>query len=232
MAAAPAAKSLRNIALFGSLDGHSREALERRCHWREIAAHEQIIGQGDTSRDVYFLVAGKVRVVLYATSGKSVALGDFDAGEMFGEYSAIDRAQRSATVEAVIPSLVAVMSPSVFEELVATHPPVALALVRQLVAEIRALTSRVFEFSTLAVANRIHAELLRLALPVLGHQSAVIEPAPKHVDIANRISTHREAVTRELNRLVKIGVLKRHRKALHVTDLKRLARMVAEARGD
>ena len=73
----------------------------------------------------------------------------------------------------------------------------------QLVTKIRALTTRVYEFSTLAVSNRIQAELLRLAsLGTKEGKGARIAPAPTHTEIAARVSTHREAVTRELTQPV------------------------------
>ena len=98
---------------------------------------------------------------------------------------------------------------------------------------IRALTSRVYEFSTLAVNNRIQAELLRLAnLAPQGGNAARIAPAPTHVEIASRVSTHREAVTRELNRLSRMGLIERRDGTLLVKDLDRLAKMVHEASGE
>jgi hypothetical protein len=102
------------------------------------------------------------------------------------------------------------MSAAAFRELLHSEPRVALALLPQLVMKIRALTTRVYEFSTLAVSNRIQAELLRLAslVPRAGKR-ARIDPAPTHTDIASRISTHREAVTRELNRLSRSGLIER-----------------------
>jgi CRP-like cAMP-binding protein len=110
---------------------------------------------------------------------------------------------------------------------------VAQALLPQLVTKIRALTNRVYEFSTLAVNNRIQAELLRLAsLGTRQGKAAQIVPAPTHVEIASRVSTHREAVTRELNRLARIGIIERKRGALLVKDVDRLAEMVHEATGE
>jgi predicted transcriptional regulator len=91
----------------------------------------------------------------------------------------------------------------------------------------------VYEFSTLAVNNRIQAELLRLAS--LGQRegnSARLEPAPTHSEIASRISTHREAVSRELNRLSRIGIIERQHGALIVRDLGRLAAMLHEMTGE
>ena len=63
-------------------------------------------------------------------------------------------------------------------------------------------------------------------------KSARIVPAPTHVEIASRISSHREAVTRELNRLSRIGLTERQGSALIVKDVDRLAEMVHEATGE
>ena len=114
-------------------------------------------------------------------------LRDLCAGELFGEYPAIDGGPRSASVEARTRCTVASMPAAAFQELLATEPKVAQALLPQLVTKIRALTTRVYEFSTLAVKNRIQAELLRLAnLTPREGKSARIVPAPTHVEIASR----------------------------------------------
>ena len=98
-------------------------------------------------------------------------------------------------------------------------------------AEVRRLSERVLEFSTLVVQNRIHAELLRLAADA-GHENgqALLSPAPSLSDIANRISTHREAVSRELSRLASIGLLRREGGDLRVPDLARLEKLVRDAK--
>ena len=125
------------------------------------------------------------------------------------------------------------MPGSSFRELLQSEPGLAQALLPRLVKTIRALTTRVYEFSTLAVNNRIQAELLRLASfgPREG-KSARIVPAPTHVEIASRVSTHREAVTRELNRLSRIGIIERRGGTLLVKDVDRLAEMVHDATGE
>jgi CRP/FNR family transcriptional regulator, cyclic AMP receptor protein len=52
---------------------------------------------------------------------------------------------------------------------------------------------------------------------------------PPHAEIASRISTHREAVTRELSRLEDLGLIAREGRKLRVTDLARLTAMVEDA---
>jgi hypothetical protein len=76
-------------------------------------------------------------------------------------------------------------------------------------------------------------EVLRLAtLAGRVGNGARIVPAPTHVEIANRVSTHREAVTRELTRLTRIGIVKRSGDALLVSDVERLTQMVQDATGE
>jgi CRP-like cAMP-binding protein len=125
------------------------------------------------------------------------------------------------------------MPGSTFRELLHSEPGLAQGLLPRLTRTIRALTTRVYEFSTLAVNNRIQAELLRLAsLGPKDGKGARIVPAPTHVEIASRVSTHREAVTRELTHLAKIGIIERRKAALIVKDVDRLAEMVRDATGE
>jgi CRP-like cAMP-binding protein len=152
---------------------------------------------------------------------------------MFGEIAAIDRKSRSASIEALEACTIASLTSSQFEALLLREPAVAMATLRQFAADVRRLSERVFEFSTLAVQNRIHAELLRLACessPSGGE--AVLSPAPSLSDISSRISTHREAVSRELSRLSATGLLRREGGNLRITDLARLTELVHEAKGE
>ena len=109
MPAGTSSKTLRGIALFDGLEAAERTLIEQRCVWREVAPDEQVIRQGETSSDIFFVIAGNFRVVLYSANGKAVALGEIGPGEMFGEYSAIDHAPRSATIEASQPGVLAVV---------------------------------------------------------------------------------------------------------------------------
>jgi CRP/FNR family transcriptional regulator, cyclic AMP receptor protein len=233
---APAAQSrnsLKAIAILARLPPDSVERIERRCAWKHYAPGEPIVEYLDKSDGVFFIALGEVRVTIYSTVGKAVSFREIGTGEIFGEFPAIDGGPRSASVEARTNCLIASMPASTFRELLETEPGLANALLPRLTKTIRALTTRVYEFSTLAVNNRIHAELLRLAsLGSKDGKAARIVPAPTHVEIASRVSTHREAVTRELNRLSRIGIIERRGGTLLVTDVDRLAEMVHDATGE
>jgi CRP-like cAMP-binding protein len=100
------------------------------------------------------------------------------------------------------------------------HPPVAAACLSRLASLVRALSDRVVEYSLLPVPSRIKLELLRLAhRHMRGPNRAEIDPAPTHAEIAARVATHREAVTRELRRLAGSGILLRRGRKLVVANV-------------
>lgn len=225
--------TLAGIRLLEALPPEELNQLAERCAWRSYAAHQQIVSHNDDSRDVYFLVSGTARAIIYSVTGKPVIFRDFQAGEVFGEYSAMDGEPRSATVEALSACQVARMAPGDFWDVITTRGPVNEAMLRTMVHQIRGLTERVLEFSTLAVKNRLHAELLRIAeIGDLDDSTAIIASMPTHAELAGRISTHREAVTRELNRLNTIGLIKKEGHKTVITDIEKLESMVEEVLGE
>lgn len=219
---------LKQSGFFAGLGTEDLAALAARCRWRTTGSGELIIAHRDQSRDVLFLLSGLVRVNIYSLSGRQVTFRDIRPGDVFGELSAIDGKPRSASVESLVPSNLMVMPQTVFLDMLQTHPPVMIETLCRLTAIIRSLTDRIVEISTLAVRNRVQAELVRLARDH-GGPDAVVSPAPTHAEIASRISTHREAVTRELSRLESLGLIAREGRKLRVTNLPRLIEMVEDA---
>ena len=229
----PTAETLRGVEIFADLSAEARRTLAAQCQARYWEPDEQIVSHQDCSTDVYFIVNGRVRVTIFSRSGKEVSFRDLGSGQLFGDLSAIDGSPRSASVVALSEALILSMPADAFWEALRNHPEMSAVMLKELARLVRRLSERVVEFSTLGVKNRIHAELLRLAREHMqDNGTAEITPAPTHGEIASRVSTHREAVTRELNHLAQIGLVKRRRGALAVLDVQRLARLVEDVRGD
>ena len=84
----------------------------------------------------------------------------------------------------------------------------------------RTLDNRVLEYSTLGVRQRVYCELLRLARTDPDNvRRGVISPRPTHTEIAARVSTHREAVAREMKALEREKYLQRQRGAFVLMDI-------------
>lgn len=192
-----------------------------------------IMGYGDRTSDLYLILEGHVRAELHSPNGREVILGDLGPGELLGEFAALDDQPRSATVEVTTPCVLAAFPAAEFRAAVFAQPETADWLARQLVEHIRLVTEKLFELNALAVRNRLHCELLRLSLAAgIADNQATIAPAPTHVQLAGRIGTHREAVTRELQYLQREGILAQQGRELKVHDVARLAEIVRQAAGD
>jgi CRP-like cAMP-binding protein len=223
---------LQQIALLQGLPAERLDRLAQCCQWRSLPAGTPVLLRSERKTDVHFLVSGALRVTSYAANGRQVTFRDPQEGEHFGDISAIDGQPRSADVVTLKPSVVASLDREDFLALLRDEAVVAERVMRGLAALVRQLSDRVIDLSTLGVQNRVHAELLRLArLAGVVDNRSRLEPVPTHAELANRIGTNREQVTRELNALRRDGLLAKEGKALLVPDVARLAALVAEVRG-
>jgi CRP/FNR family cyclic AMP-dependent transcriptional regulator len=218
--------SLRVIALFDELGDVDLARISERCTMFTYRRHAQILGEHEQTNDVFFILAGSVRINSISPKGREVIYSESHAGNIFGEFSAIDGLPRSATVFALTDCTLARMPAKAFFELLHSNAPVATKLVELLVAKIRKTSQQVFEVAALSLRERLRRELLRLADggERVG-QSVVIKPAPTHQEIASHVGSHREAVTREFNRFEAEGLLEVHRRHICILDLNRLERM-------
>lgn len=223
-------EGLRNSLLLETLDDAQIEEIAQSCQWMSYRGNHLIISQSDPSTDVFFVIEGTVRAKSFSQSGKEVSFKDISAGDLFGEFSAIDGLVRSTSIFSVTPCTLAILSAEDFRGILGTIPGIALRLLDMLVEKTRSLNDRVFEFSTLPVKDRVNIALLRLSEDVENDgKTAIIQHAPTHQELAARISTHREAVTRELNLLAAKNLIKLSRGRIEIMNLPQLEILVENA---
>jgi len=228
---ASALLGLQKVDVFKGLDPPTLRAIADQCKWTRCKRNQYVIRRDGTDRDVYFVIAGMVRVTAEAARGRRIILRDVPAGELFGEHSAIDGRARFADVVAVHESLLASMPPEAFRALLANHASVRERVLRRLSGSVRELADRVLDLGAQRVPWRIWAELLRLAR-LAGVQANVarIERPPTHHEIASHVGTSREQVTREFSRLDREGLLTREGRTLVLRDVAALERLIADSR--
>ncbi|APF37222.1 Crp/Fnr family transcriptional regulator [Chelatococcus daeguensis] len=221
--------SLARVAFFKDID-IDLGPFETRCNWRRFDEDEVLVDFEDASTDVYFLVAGDVRILVRTQSGKEVILGEMRGGQYFGELAAIDGVKRSANVTALTRGEVCIMPAAVFREIVFASKVVCDKVLRLLAGRVRELNARLMEHSVLDLRHRLYSELLRLSQPRAGHPGErVVTPPPYHHVLAARIGCRREQVTREFTALSSEDLVERTRGALVLKKPEVLEARVAEA---
>ncbi len=218
-------RTLAKFPLFSGLAGEHIRALDARCLWRRVGGGEWVLDYRGDGGDVYFVFSGLARVVI-VSAGREMILRDIREGEYFGHYSAIDGKPRSAAIVAVTDCVVARMSGSTLWEAINTHISVRENILRDLVADIRTANQRAHEQANFDVRKRLCAELIRLSR-VTGDGRVVVSPPPTHAELAARISTHREAITKALSALEREGMITRSPSSIVIVDIDRLRRTLA-----
>ena len=224
--------SLIGIDFFASLAPDDRKDVVRYCQGAIYTPKHEIIRHRSRKQDVYFMASGRVQATIFSMAGRVITFQELREGDMFGELSAIDEDSRAASVITITESFILRMSGQDFRNLIGQYSALNDAVMRRLSGLVRFLCERVVEFHALPVPQRIQAELLRLVRSeAFDGNQALLSPAPTHADIASRVGTQREAVTRVLGELAKSGLLSRSGSNLLVSDVRALGDMVNRALG-
>lgn len=219
-------EKLDNIKLFSELTREAITAIEDLCVWHRYEEGDQVFDQEHKGRDVFFVVAGSVRVLTYTPTRREVALANILAGDFFGELAAIDGKGRSARVVTVEASLIASLPGAAFMDLMYKHPSIGVKVVNRFAFIIRTLDARVTDLSTLTENQRVLAELVRIAHPDPKRQGTwVISDLPNHKEIASWAGTTREIVAQTIGELARDGIVERRTMGLMIKDWGRLRLM-------
>lgn len=228
------------VAAFKYLPRDCLEAIAAEGKLIEYSATEIIVGYGDESTSVYFLISGLVAVGMCSPQGREISYQDLMPGEIFGELAAIDQQPRACQVLALQACYVLQLPGPRFLSLTTCYPDLQRAILLKLARTVRFLCGRVYDFGALDVSSRIRQELVRLidqqrtdqqqtslqADKPISQADSVIYSMPTHQQLASRVATHREAVSRELCELERQGIIVRNGKSLLINDLSRLRALI------
>ena len=89
---------LRTIHLLDGIDDIRLEKLRKHLCRCQYARGEVILRQGEMTEALYFLLSGKVAVILKDGDGKQHTLADLDSGDTFGERALLTGELRTAAV--------------------------------------------------------------------------------------------------------------------------------------
>jgi CRP-like cAMP-binding protein len=222
----PSEHTLVGNLMLTPLDRAAIARLEGQCSWRAAHAGEPILSRDSDSRDVFFVVRGRLRIVNFSPSGREVAYAIAGPGDFFGEMAAIDGLPRSATVVALEDCTLAQITPHVFLDLIEAHPKVGFVVMEKLARMVRTSDDRIMDLATLSAYQRVYSEILKLmkADPVRP-DSWLIYPLPTQAQIAAQASTTRETVARVLSHLAADGIAERKSKTLYVRQVDRLKQL-------
>jgi len=201
---------IRNVSIFAHLDPNTAGELERLGEVRQFAAGAVIVGQDDPGDALFVLVQGKVKVVLFGKQGREMILSMFKTpGDFFGEMSLLDDEPRSATVVAVEPATLFVLSRAAFRAHVEAQPATALRVLQEVSRRLRQADRVIGNLALLDVWGRVAGKLRELARAdgTEVEDGIVIKDRPTQTEIAAMVGTSRETVSRAISEFTRRGFI-------------------------
>ncbi len=173
-----------------------------------------------------FVVAGRLQVVDYLPDGRAVGLNIIQTGRFYGELSVIDRQPRSASLVALMPTVVVQVPGEITRRLFYNYPPVAEAMLKHLAFVVRRMSDLRALQAMPNAFQRVFA-LLSYVKEDGAEGQPVIHDTPTHQEIAIMVNTSRETVTRALGFLTRAGVARRDvKRRMIIIDPKTLQRLI------
>ncbi len=194
---------LLRIPFFSEVAPATLVALAAKAAQRTYPKHAVIINEGDEAGPLFVILSGRVRVFLGDTSGKELTLSVQEHGSYFGELSLLDDEPRSASVMTLEKTVCGVIAKPEFRKWVTEHPDVAHSLIKGLTRRVRILTESVRGLALCDVYGRLSRLLYELVDP--GSVPPRLPDRPSHQELANRIGSSREMVSKIMKDLVNGG---------------------------
>ncbi len=103
-------EQLRDIGLFGGLDDESLDLLTRELRASLFDPGAMVMKEGDHAREMFVVLSGELEVVRHSVNGAEGRVALLGPGNWVGEMSIIDQQPRSASVRALAPSILLVVT--------------------------------------------------------------------------------------------------------------------------
>ncbi len=164
-----------------------------------------ILNEGDAGDSLFAIATGRVKVFIGDEDGREITLKLLGPGDFFGEMSLIDQEPRSASVSALEPTTLKVLSYQAFHDCLGRFPGIGFAVMNGLGKRLRDADRKISNLALMDVYGRVASTLLELAISSGG--KLVIGEKLSQQDIANMVGASREMVNRILKDLTDRGYI-------------------------
>lgn len=121
-----------SLPLFDAFKSDELDILARHMHFAEIMRGEHLFVEGDKGDYMCFVVRGLLDVLKKASTGEYRVITRLGKGNTLGEMSIIDKSPRSATVMAIQPSVVIILTKKGFDILTEHYPALGVILLKKI----------------------------------------------------------------------------------------------------
>jgi CRP/FNR family transcriptional regulator len=219
------AAALQRVAYFRRLPAAELERLARRCRPRALKRGEHAFEAGDACPGLLVIAEGAVEMRQVSPRGREQVLHAEGVGATLGEAPLFDGGGYIASAVAVAPTRLLLVPRDAVLDLCRRQPDVALAMLEAMARRVRRFAALAENLAFRQVIERL-ARHIEADAAVAGQSlspGAVVDLGLTQEQLASRLGTVRELVSRAFRQLERFGAVKRTRSRVVIRDPERLA---------
>ena len=202
---------LARIPIFMNLGDAEIDALAERAIEKQYQAGDRLFLEGDPARGLYLLGEGSVKIYKTSPSGREVMLAMIVAPSSVAEVTLFDGDPYPASAMTTEAMKVLFIDARDFQQVCRAHPEVPLEALRVVGRRLRQLVATVERISFGSIRQRLATQLLEF-----GKDHFTLPMT--HQEMASRLGTVREVVTRNLGRFQAEGFIQVSGREIRILD--------------
>lgn len=201
---------LRTVPMFAELSEADLEKLLSLAARKRYPKDGVVFFENEAGDSLFMIALGRIKVTILGDDGREIILSVLSPGEFFGEMALLDNEPRSATAIAAEDSELLCLSRAEFEAVLGHNPSIMSGLIKVLTARLRHANHQISTLALLDVYGRVARVIVELGRDEGKRlkDGRIAFQRPTHQEIANRIGTTRETVTRMLKDLQRQSLIK------------------------
>ena len=212
---------LSSLPLFRTLGEPEMQALASRVIEKTYAAGEVLFFEGEACDGMFIVAHGKVKIYKTSSSGREMTIAMESAPSTVAELPMFDGGAYPASVRAVTDVVALFFHKRDFFQLCRLYPDVALKILAVVGRRLRHLVFTLESVTFGSIRQRL-ARLLLEARDEAGSDTFVLPVT--HQELASRLGTVREVVSRNLGRFQTEGLLSTEGRNVEILDRNGLLR--------
>jgi CRP/FNR family cyclic AMP-dependent transcriptional regulator len=212
---APKHQIIAQIQLFNGLSDTELGALTQRAVERRFDAGDMLFWEGEPCAGIFLIVQGRVKIFKTSAGGREMMLSMEAAPTTVAELPLFDGGPYPASVRTVDAVLAYFINKSDFQQVCRQYPDVALKVLAVVGKRLRHLVAVVESMTFGSVTQRLAKMLLEHGEPEFDLVT--------HQELASRLGTVREVVSRNLARFRAEGLIQVQGHRVQILDREGLA---------
>ena len=200
---------LRSVPIFSELTEADFQSLAKVANRRRYPKDSVVFFENEQGDFFFMILEGRIKVTILGDDGREVILSLLGSGDFFGEMALLDNEPRSATAIAVEDTELLSLHRNDFQNVLTDNRSITVGLIKVLTSRLRRANHQI---STLALLD-VYGRVARVIVDMAREEGRRLKDGriafrrATHQEIANRIGTTRETVTRMLKDLERQGMI-------------------------